>query len=127
MATQAEHILDRLDHHGITATLGPDGAVWLDGLVTERAIRIVNQHEAALRGLLAYRRHEAGGDPAAWCWRCGATVDEFTPDGTAWCETCLVAHATRTVLQAWPDSEIVKEGDPDYEPLEEPTDQTDRN
>lgn len=125
MATQAEHLLDRLDHHGITAQLAADGTVTLDGLVTERAIRIVRKHEAALRGLLAYRRHEAGGDPSAWCWRCGADVTQFTPDGTAWCDPCLVAHTARTVLQAFPDSELVKEGDLDYEPLKETTDQTD--
>lgn len=93
MATQAEHLLDRLDHHHITATLATDGTVILDGLVTERAIRLVRQHEAALRGLLAYRRHEAGGDPAAWCHRCGTDVAQFSAAGAAWCDRCVVANA----------------------------------
>lgn len=110
--TIATELLARLDQHHITADLGADGTITLhaDDPIPAKVEQLVAKYEPQLRGLIAYRHsHLAGGEPACWCNRCGSTVTQYTPDGTAWCDPCLNAHATRLVGEAFPESEIVEE------------------
>lgn len=90
----AKALLDRLTARHITATVTADGHVHLDGpAIPDQARDLVAKHEIPLRGLLAHQTYLQGGDPAAWCHRCGTDVAQFSADGTAWCDRCVIANA----------------------------------
>lgn len=114
--TVATELLARLEHRGIAATLDPDGTVLLEAPdpIPPKVEQLVAKYQEPLRGLIAYRHALLGGEPACWCNRCGATVTQYDPDGTAWCTPCLQAHATRTVTEAFPESEIETEVTPNH-------------
>lgn len=110
--TLATELLARFEAHNCHATLLADGHIHLDGNPPTRALELAAKHEPALRGELAHRAFLAGGEPSAWCNRCGRDVAQFTDDGTAWCDLCLVAHAARLVTTEFESAEVVEEVTP---------------
>lgn len=111
--TVAAELLARLEQHHITAHVASDGRIELSGpRVPEKAQRLAEKHTGPLRGILEHRAYLETGEPAEWCNRCGATVTQYDPDGKAWCDPCLAAHATRIITEAFPESEIVEEATP---------------
>jgi len=110
--TVAAELLARLEHHHITAEVGADGTIHLhaDGPIPAKVEQLVAKYEPQLRGLITHRaRLTAGGEPACWCNRCGATVTQYDPDGTAWCDLCLVTHAARLATTGFDSAEVVEE------------------